>query len=472
MAADFLQDKTNKILLRMSIPISLGMISTILFQVVDTYFVGQLGTRELTALGFASTVYFLLVGLYIGVSVAVSIQVGRLAGEGQGSKAHRAALIGMAVSWVLSSLFSILGLFSIDPLFGLLGATPDLIEPIREYLIPMYLGLPILAIAMAGGAVLRSNGFVRSPEIIFGVGGIINVILDYVLIFGTGPFPEMGIQGVAVGTVVSWIVMLVLVLIYLVKSRLINFQGLFGTETGVLLKELLALAVPTGVTQLVGPFTLLYVTFLLGQETSEAVAAFGVAGRIETLMMIGIMAVCTASTPFIAQNLGAQKHERIDEAVIFGGKSAFYLGFLLMIVMVVAVGPIARIFSDDPAIIGYTKTYFYWVSLSYTFYGFYLITASIFNGLQMPKKAMRIVLVKTLGFTIPLGLIGAYFGVLGIFIGLALSNVAGGIYAAYLMRKQLKMVNSPLAQKNPVESYRDDLVSIASGVAALVKRKG
>ena len=105
----------------MSVPISVGMLSTFLFQVIDTYFVGQLGADSLAALSFSSTIYFLLVGLFIGLSVGVSIIIGKATGTGDISKVRKTTLIAVAICFLLSSILSVLGIVFIEPVFTLLG---------------------------------------------------------------------------------------------------------------------------------------------------------------------------------------------------------------------------------------------------------------------------------------------------------------------------------------------------------------
>ena len=110
-----------------------------------------------------------------------------------------------------------------------------------------------------------------------------------------------------------------------------------------------------------GPLTLIYLTFLFAKQASEAVAAFGVASRIQTLLMIGVLGVSSAITPFIAQNIGAKKQSRINESIAFGGKASTYLGVLMCILLILFIKPIAKLFSEDIAVIDYTAKYFYYV---------------------------------------------------------------------------------------------------------------
>lgn len=458
--ANLLKDKTNKALISMSLPISIGMLSTFLFQVVDTYFVGQLGAEALAALSFASTIYFLMVGLFIGFSVGISIIIGQAKGANDLKKVKKTTSIALGFCLLLSvSLSGIIILF-IDPVFQFLGAEANILSLIRDYMIPLLVGIPLLTTGLLIGGILRAMGNVTKPEVLMAVAGIINLFFDYVLIFGKWGFPELGIQGAAYATVLSWIFVILGMFWILIKDKLLHFAIQAENSSKQIIQEILALSTPTIATQVIGPFTLMYLTFLLAKQSSLAVAAFGVAGRIETLLMVGILGISTALTPFIAQNAGAKLESRIDEAIRFGGRASTYLGIVVIILLYLFIKPIAGLFSDNLEVINHTAHYFYIVSLSYIFYGLYLVTTSIFNGLKLPVNSLKISLVKALTFTIPCTLIGSFWGVKGIFIGLALSNILAGIYAGGQMWKEFKRTHSTLENVSIWEEYKRDLKQI------------
>ena len=440
----------------MSLPISVGMLSTFLFQVIDTYFVGQLGADALAALSFASTVYFLLVGLFIGLSVGVSIIIGIATGAQDLDKVRKTTLIAIGMCFILASICSILGITFVDTIFQFLGAEAAVLPLIRAYIIPLLIGIPLLTTGILCGGVLRATGNVTKPEVLMAIAGVINLVFNYALIFGKWGFPELGIQGAAYATVLSWVFVILGMLFLLVQDKLLRFSVKAKETSKQIRKEIFSISSPTIVTQIIGPITLMYLTFLLARQSGLAVAAFGVAGRIETLLMIGILGVSTAITPFIAQNAGAKKQHRIDQAIAFGGRASTYLGVLVAILLFLFITPIAGIFSENTEVIRHTADYFYLVSLSYIFYGLYLITTSIFNGLQLPLNSLKISLVKSLLFTVPLTLIGTFWGIKGIFIGLALSNVLAGIYAGHQMRKEFARTHSALADVNVWEEYKQD----------------
>lgn len=456
MSTDLLKGNTNKVLVSMSLPISLGMLSTFLFQVIDTYFVGQLGADSLTALGFASTIYFLVVGLFVGLSVGVSIIISQALGEGNKSKMHMTIKVGLILCLFMSVTLSTLSITFLEPIFVFLGASRDVVILIEQYMVPLLSGVPLLTLGLLIGGILRATGNVTKPEVLMALAGIINLVFDYGLIFGNFGLPELGIQGAAYATVLSWVFVIIGMFALLLKDRLLVYGKIKSERVIHLLKEIRKVSMPTIVTQVIGPLTIMYLTYLLARQSPLAVAAFGVAGRIETVLMIGILGVSTAMTPFIAQNQGAKAKSRVEEAIAFGGRASTYLGLLMAFVLFIFIRPIASLFSENSMVIDYTSYYFYIVSLSYVLHGLFLITTSIFNGLSLTLNSLKISLVKSFMFTIPLTLVGSIWGVEGIFIGVATSNVLGGFFASYEMKKDFVRVGSGLADVNVWNEYKKD----------------
>ena len=322
-----IQAPVNSMLLRMAAPISLGMLSTFLFQIVDTFFVGKLGSEELAALAFSSTAYLLFLSVFMGLSVGVSAVVAKTMGSGDRSLARGLTMVSLALVLVLSIGLSAAAYSAIDPMFTMLGAAPDILPLINTYMGILYFSFPFLMLGIIGSGAARAVGVTKETEIVFGIAGVINLVFDYLLIFGIGPFPELGLAGAAWATAMSFVFIFAGVMFIIARHGLIGFGAMRGAISG--LRDILRFSVPTISMQILVPATGMFTTFLLAGYGSEAVAAFGVAGRIEALALIGIFAVSISITPFVAQNFGAEEHDRIDAAVVFAGKASIYLGVLM-----------------------------------------------------------------------------------------------------------------------------------------------
>ena len=450
-----LSQPVNRMLSRMAAPISLGMLSTFLFQIVDTYFVGQLGSAELAALAFSSTAYLLFLSVFMGLSVGVSAVVAKTMGSGQAGRAQGLTMVSLGFALALSVSLGLGARALIGPMFTGLGADAEILPLIETYMGILYLGFPFLMLGIIGSGAARAIGVTKETEIIFGIAGVMNLVFDYLLIFGIGPFPELGLAGAAWATTLSFAFIFFGVMEILRRHGQIGFGALVGAFSG--LREILRFSVPTISMQVLVPATGMFTTYLLAGYGFEAVAAFGVASRIEALALIGIFAVSMSITPFVAQNFGADEHDRIDDAVIFAGKASIYLGVVLFAVLALLGPVIAGTFSDDPQVIRFVSLYFKIVAISYGFQGILNVTVAIFNGLQMPGTALRLMTIRTFLIVFPLLFIGAQIGLWWILIALAGGNILSAIHAARLMRKSQRDHDRPIADANPVLDIFSDL---------------
>ncbi|WP_353036043.1 MATE family efflux transporter [Roseibium sp. SCP15] len=206
-------------------------------------------------------------------------------------------------------------------------------------------------------------------------------------------------------------------------------------QTGVAgdLREFFLTSLPAIFTQILVPVTAVFTTFLLARYGPDAVAAYGVASRIETLALVGISAIGMAMTPFVAQNFGAGKHGRIDEAIVFAGKASLVIGLCLFVILAFAGSYVAKIFTKDPGVIEFVSLYFKVVAFSYGFQGLVNVTVAVFNGLQTPLTALKLMFVRSALIVFPALVIGSIFGPLWILIALCAANILAAGYAHHLM---------------------------------------
>ena len=397
----------------------------------------------------------------MGMAVGVSALVGRAQGEGNRVLAARYTTVSVVVALVISTALSAGGLLLLTPTFELLGAPPELIPLIDDYMSTLYYGLPLLIVTLVGIAAIRASGVVVPQMVVMVTAGVVNVVFDYLLIFGVGPFPAWGLFGAAVATVLSWVFAAIAITTLVVRRRLLTRQpGDLRRE----LRDIASLSSPAIATQILLPLTAALITYLAARSGPAVVAGFGVAQRIETLGLVGVSAVTLAIVPFVAQNHGAGLRARVDAAIAFTGKTAVYWGGGLFILLVVFAEPIAAFFSDDAAIIDATKLYFYVVAASYAPYGIVMMTAAVFNGLQLPKRALNVLLVKTLVLTAPLAIAGSFLGAFGVFLAISISNLLGAIYAAWIMRRVLRATASSLVDRRAIDDYVADFRYVADHI--------
>ncbi|RMF97040.1 MAG: MATE family efflux transporter, partial [Gammaproteobacteria bacterium] len=209
------------------LPMMLGMLALISYNVVDTFFIGQLGTLELAAISFTFPVGFIVGAITMGFGIGTSSVVSRLFGANERDEAARVTLHAILLGVITGACMVALGLATIDPLFRLLGADDSTLPIIHRYMRIYYLGGVFLVLPMITNSVLRAAGDAKTPATLMTISAILNVVLDAILIFGLLGFPALGVEGAALATVLANIgTMLASISIVYFREKLISFGGL------------------------------------------------------------------------------------------------------------------------------------------------------------------------------------------------------------------------------------------------------
>jgi putative MATE family efflux protein len=428
-AAPLTENSVSKTLIRLTIPMIWGMIGMVIFNLVDTYFIGLSGTDQLAAISFTFPVIMLMGSISMGLGVGTSAVVSRLIGQGNEYQVKRQATDSLLFSLGLVTLFMLAGLFTIRPVFTLLGANSRLLELIQEYMHIWYIGLPFLVIPMVGNNVIRAAGNTVIPSMIMLTAACINGVLDPVLIFGMGPFPALGLKGAAIATVVARAGTLLASLCFLIFKfnfltlKLPKFQELIFSS-----KEMLYVGIPAAVTQLITPVSMGIITRIVADFGKEAVAALGVGIRIEMFALAPVRALSVVLLPFVGQNLGAGKNHRIKQGIMISQNLSFIMGTVLFSVFVFAGHWISTLFSRDPQVIRILVKYLIMVSGGYGLLGIMTVNASFFNAIKKPFHSLALNLLRAFLLYIPLAFIfSRFFHLEGVFAGALASSVIAGI---------------------------------------------
>lgn len=428
------------VLRNMTIPMTLGMISVLMFNLVDTFFISLLGTQALAAVSFTFPVTFALNCITMGIGVGLSTSIGRLLGQGKSTHAARLSSHGLLLAVVLVCIASLLGATTITPLFQLLGAQHDLLLLIKQYMFIWYLAVPLLVIPMAGNSAIRATGDTKTPAKIMILSGAINGGLDPLLIFGYGPFPELGIQGAAIASGISWLVALICTFYVLLRRDQLLGKPQLASIKGDW-QQILKIGTPAALSTAMNPIAGALLMKLLSQHGTAAIAGYGAAQRIESILILVMMSLTSALTPFMAQNLGAKNPQRSFAGLFLSMRFAVLFQIMIFLMMVPLSIPFTALFSQDPEVKNILWHYLLIVPIGYGFQGMVMMLISALNALHKPNHALGWSFLRLFLFTLPGAWIGSsQFGVNGMFIGIAAGNVLGGIlsylYALKLRQQQ------------------------------------
>ncbi|MCC5884725.1 MAG: MATE family efflux transporter [Halomonas sp.] len=438
MRRELLEGPIALTLLRKCLPVVGGMIAMMSFNLVDTWFIARLGPEPLAAVSFTFPVVFAVISLAIGLGIGTSAVVARLLGRGEIETVRRRATDAALLALAVGVLLTLLGLATLEPMFRLLGADAALLPHIRDYMGIWYLGAAAVIVPRVLNSVLRAQGNTLIPGLMMALAALLNGLLDWLLIFGVGPFPALGVQGAALATVLSWSAMTAALFWHRELRDCLDLRQL--TPGGLMdsWRELSRIAVPAAITSVFTPLALALVTRIVADHGHLAVAGYGIGTRIEAIAQIGVLALSMTLPPLVSQNAGAGQHERVRRAI--------YGCFAFVIVWQLGVWLMLQLLAPW-LVAGYTaggemgevlRSFLWWVPLGLGAQGVVILAVSSFNALHEPARAMRLSVIRLFLLTVPLAWLGGVLGgAQGIFIGLFVANVLVGLVAWRILRRRL-----------------------------------
>ena len=415
----------------LAIPMMLGIVFIIAVNLVDTYFVGRLGTLELAAMSFTFPVVSLIMSVALGVGIGTTSAIARALGAGDEQSVKRLTTHSLVLATAVVAVISGVGILTQRPVFRLLGAEEALIPLLDDYMTIWYAGAIFLVVPMVGNGVMRATGDARTPAFIMMMAALANLILDPIFIFGWGPVPFLGLKGAAIATVLSRAMTLVLTL-YILTVRLDMLERRWPSFDQLVAscKTIMSVGGPAAITNALAPVAAAVMTAIVAAEGSAAVAGYGIGGRVEGFLLIAPMAVASALTPFVGQNWGALRVQRVERALGIARRFVVAWGIGVWLVLLAAGGLIAGIFTDDPEVIDSARTYLWLVPLAYGAHGLVSVASAAFNAVDRALRSTLLSALRSLALAVPLAFVGGrLFGLEGVFGGIAVATALSGVLA-------------------------------------------
>jgi len=413
----------------MMTPMIIGLIVIITNSLVDAYFVSQLGSAPLAAVSYAFPVSFIVGAIAMGLGTGTSSLASRLFGAGNQEKVRQIATHSMLLGLIAGLCVVIFGLLTLEEVFSLLGADEQTMPFVKDYMEIYYWGGIFLVIPMIGNAVLRAGGDAKTPSVLMASTAVINAVLDPILIFGWFGFPALGIKGAALASVLANVVFLIASLSILIfRENLIQFRK--NTVAAILhsWSQILHVGLPAIASNLITPMSTALVTSLISSFGQSAVAGFGLASRLEAFIIIIFMALGGAIAPFVGQNFGAQKFDRLKQGFVFCVAFSFIYALFCIGFFILSVDTLLGFFTTDPEVIKTAKIQLLYCPWGYGFLGLAVIANGSFNAVGKPMPAMTISIGRTLLVYVPLAYwLASSMGIRGVFIAQVLANLLAGI---------------------------------------------
>ena len=444
--ADYTKIGVKKAIFLLAVPMVLELVMESTFAVADIYFVGKLGASAVATVGLTETYLFLLYSMGMGLSIAVTAIVARRIGEKNPEKAAVAAIQSVYLGLLFSLPFAIAGIWFARDLLRIMGADEWTLTVGYRYAQWMLGGNAVIMLLFVINAIFRGAGDAAIAMRILFIANGINIVLDPLLIFGYGPFPELGIQGAAIATNIGRGIGVVCQLWILFRGgkhiRVLTAQLLWNR---VVMLQIIKTSLGGIGQMLVSMTSWIFIVRILSELGSEVVAGSTIAIRIMMFTTMPAWGMSNAAATLVGQNLGAGNPDRAESAV---WKVGLYNMFFLLAVSMVFFfynKSLMGIFTDDPKVIAVGSEWLKILSYSYFVYGWWMVSVQAFNGAGDTRTPTWINLVFFWMIQIPLSWVMAiYMGweYSGVFWAVFISETSVGLFTLWLFtRGKWKLMN-------------------------------
>ena len=437
---DFTTGSINRALILLSIPMVLEMAMESLFAIVDAFFISKLDSENaLATIGLTESFMFIVISIAMGVSMAGTAMVARRIGEKNHEEAADSAVQTLIIATLFSIILGFVGFYYSDDLLRLMGGSPDLISEGHNYT-KIILSLNIvLMFLFAINAIFRGAGDASIAMRTLWLSNGLNLILDPCLIFGLGPFPELGLTGAAIATCIGRGIGVMYQLHHLTNgSSLIHITTKNLKVIWPMIIKLLNVSIGGAGQHLLASASFIFLIRIVSQFGSEALAGYTVAWRIIMFTLLPSWGLAMAAATLVGQNLGAGLPDRAETSVWRAaiGNMAFlaFLSFCFMF----SAEPLVRIFSDNPEVIRNGVLSLRIVTAGYIFYAYEMVIGQAFNGAGDTITPTVMNFVAFWIIQIPL----AYYlstslswGPTGVYFAIAISSSILAIIAIYVFRQ-------------------------------------
>jgi putative MATE family efflux protein len=424
---------SRKTIIRASAPLVIAFLLHSAFNIVDAYFVGQISAEALAAVSASFPVVFLLISLGGGIGIGATSVISRYIGAKEMREANNAAEHALLVSIAIGVLLSIGGLLLSPLIFDLMGVEYLVKKLGLEYLNIILIFSPFMLAGFVGNSILRGEGDMDTPMKVMAMAAILNTVLDPIFIFTFG----LGVAGAAYATIVARTLAIAYMLFHIFSGRSwikLSFNR-FRYE-GRYLSEIFNVGIPSSLSHLLMSLNMFLLTVICGFFGTEAIAAFGIGFRLDSLALLPGMAISVAVTSIVGQSVGAGDFLRAKKATVQASVLACALMCILGVFFIVFAENISAIFNSDPLVISYASSFMRIIPISYLVVGAAMSISGAFIGAGRAYLSFTATLFRALIFTVPLAyLFSTMYGVEGIWAGIVLGSALGFIVTVVLYSK-------------------------------------
>ncbi len=440
-----------KLIRHIAIPVSIGFFFHTMFNVVDTFFGGLISTQVLAALSLSFPVFFIILAMGSGISTGTTALIGNAFGAGNRDEARLFGIQGISFGVLVSIIMTLIGVYASPFLFSVLGASDHYLTACLIYMNTIFLGTVFFMLVFMLNAILVALGDTRSFRNFLIGGFLLNIILDPWFIYGGLGIPPLGIAGIALATVLIQLFGGVYLGIKVYKTDFMSNKSIKDIlpKAGYF-KEIARQGFPASLNLVTVGIGIFVITYFISKFGKEAVAAYGIATRVEQIALLPTVGLNTATLTIVAQNNGAKLFDRIKETL----NAALRYGGILMGLGTMGVFLLAEhlmgLFTNDGRVVEIGATYLRIAAFVFYAYVILYVNVAALQGVKRPMYAIWIGLYRQiiapiivfyfLTQILDFGLMAIWWGIFSVTWSAALITL---FYARRLLRK---VIHSSLAE--------------------------
>lgn len=423
------------LLLRMAWPMMLSMLIQALYNLVDSMFVSRLSGEAFQALSLAYPVQMFMVAVCVGAGVGLNALLSKRLGQGDRAEAKAVALNGVFLYLLCYLFFLSFALFLTRPFMAFFTSDPTILSAGRTYL-TIVTGVSVgMTMQFATERILLACGDPVGPMVIQGVGAVVNLIMDPILIFGFGPIPALGVAGAAIATVMGQWTGMAVGFLLLRRLRRFPLSPKGFRPRGDILAELCRIGIPAAAMQSLSSVMTLGLNKIMALYDPSAVFILGAYFKLQTFLIMPVAGLTNGLTPLVSYNYGARSRERILALTRFAlalGAAIMAVGTVLLLLI---PGPLLGLFGADQAVLDSGVPALRWIAAGLIFSGLSTVLCAVFQALGAAMTSLVISLLRQVVLILPAAYLLGLVQVRLIWASFPLAEVLACLAALVLFRR-------------------------------------
>jgi putative MATE family efflux protein len=434
-------ERLSKLFPRLSAPSMVSMVAMSLYVLADTFWLGRVSYEAVAAVTIAFPFYGLVVAIGLGSGVGANALASQRFGERNTEATNHVAGQVFPLTAIFGIILIIPSVFFARPLAALLGAPPEIIDMAAQYLVFFGWGIPFILFRFMTRNVFHAAGDVIKPMIFIVVGSVFNAVLDPFLIFGWGPFPEMGIGGAALATTISGGLAAAISCYYLLGNKSVYRLKLHHLKPDLsIIAQIYRVGLPEALMDTTEAVVFVVFNQVVAGFGSVALAALGIALRVADLAFIPIVGLAHALLPIVGFCFGARLWGRLWAAVRHGSVVSVLVLVVATALLEIFAPQVIAIFNKNPELLAVAIPGMRIFMAALILVGPAIMFIITFEGLSRGWTAISLSLARQLGFLLPTMLILPHFvGLNGVWLSMPISDAAGAVVAGLWLYREYRL---------------------------------